>query len=114
MHDIRNVINIMLVIMFSILILLSVFYVKYISYNIETIDDFAEIIVEAGDIVDTGDQNLFNEWIWINKNEGTDKEAEYVWEYVSTKSLDIDLTAYVKRTEMTAYVEEKLLTGTWW
>lgn len=47
MHDIRNVINIMLVIMFSILILLSVFYVKYISYNIETIDDFAEIIVNA-------------------------------------------------------------------
>ena len=84
------------------------------AYKSETNwSNYEDIIVEAGDIVDTGDQNLFNEWIWINKNEGTDKEAEYVWEYVSTKSLDIDLTAYVKRTEMTAYVEEKLLTGTW-
>lgn len=41
---------------------------------------------------DTQTQDLFDEWIYINK--GTEDAPEYVWEWVTTKQLEVDLTPY--------------------
>lgn len=41
---------------------------------------------------DPQNQDLFDEYIWVNK--GTEEEPEWVWEWVTTKQLEVDLTPY--------------------
>ena len=41
---------------------------------------------------DTQTQDLFDEWIYVNK--GTEDAPEYVWEWITTKQLEVDLTEY--------------------
>ena len=45
---------------------------------------------------DTSD--LFDEWAWINK--GTEEEPNYGWEFKGTKQFEVDLTDYVKFTDI--------------
>jgi microcystin-dependent protein len=52
--------------------------------------NFADIIVEAAE---GSEQNLFDEWIWINK--GTENAPEYVWEWITTKPSAEDLSGTV-------------------
>ena len=43
------------------------------------------------------ENDLFDEWIWINKN--TEVAPHYDWEWITTKQLEIDLTNYVEKEE---------------
>jgi hypothetical protein len=54
--------------------------------------NFADIIVETAE---GSEQNLFDEWIWINK--GTEDAPEYAWEWITTKQVEVDLSAYATK-----------------
>lgn len=41
------------------------------------------------------ENNLFDEWIWINK--GTESAPEYAWEWITTKQVEVDLHAYATK-----------------
>lgn len=41
---------------------------------------------------DTQTQDLFDEYVWINK--GTEENPNYGWEWVTTKQIEVDLTNY--------------------
>ena len=45
---------------------------------------------------DTQTQDLFDEYVWVNK--GTNEAPEYVWEWITTKQLEVDLTNYATTT----------------
>lgn len=47
------------------------------------------------DSLDTND--LFDEYAWINK--GTEEEPDWDWEFKGTKTMEIDLAEYVKKTD---------------
>jgi hypothetical protein len=62
--------------------------------------NYADIITEVGNAANT-ENNLFDEWIWINK--GTEDAPEYVWEWITTKQFDVSLYAtkeYVDTNKM--------------
>lgn len=44
---------------------------------------------------DTQTQDLFDEYIYVNK--GTEEAPEYVWEWITTKQLAVDLMNYVQK-----------------
>lgn len=46
---------------------------------------------------DAQTQDLFDEYVWINK--GTEEAPDYVWEFIVTKHLEVDLTGYVKKVD---------------
>lgn len=52
---------------------------------------------------DTQNQDLFDEWVWINK--GTEEEPNFDWEWVTTKQLEVDLTPYAKKTDLRGKVD---------
>lgn len=57
---------------------------------------YADYITEAEDtVIDAESQNLFDEWIWVNK--GTEESPEYVWEWITTKQLEVELTEYATK-----------------
>lgn len=58
---------------------------------------------------DTQNQDLFDEWVWINK--GTEEEPNFDWEWVTTKQLEVDLTPYVKKDEVDEFLALPLETG---
>ena len=68
--------------------------------------DYGGIIIEETKEA-TEDQNLFDEWIWVNK--GTEESPEYGWEWITKKQVEIDLTEYATKD----FVEQTLLDGTW-
>lgn len=45
---------------------------------------------------DTQTQDLFDEFVWINK--GTDEAPDWDWEWITTKQLEVDLTNYATTT----------------
>lgn len=51
---------------------------------------------------DTQTQDLFDEYAWVNK--GTDEAPEYVWEWITTKQLEVDLTNYATTTAVDAAI----------
>lgn len=58
---------------------------------------------------DTQNQDLFDEWIWINK--GTEEEPNFDWEWITTKQLEVDLTPYVKKDEVDDFLSLPLESG---
>lgn len=48
---------------------------------------------------DTGTQDLFDEYVWVNNQ----------WEWITTKQIVIDLTEYVKRSELSALATKEEL-----
>ena len=46
----------------------------------------------------TDDNDLFDEWAWINR--GTETEPDWDWEFKGTKKIEIDLSDYVKNTDI--------------
>lgn len=86
---------------------------EYVEQEIATFD-FIKVVntlPEAGLInrfylvpkQDTQTQDLFDEYVWVNK--GTEEVPNYVWEWITTKQIEVDLTNYTT----TAKVEELLL-----
>lgn len=55
---------------------------------------------------DTQTQDLFDEFVWVNK--GTEDAPEYTWEWITTKQLEIDLTNYAT-TEFVIMTKESLI-----
>lgn len=51
----------------------------------------------------TTEQDLFDEYIWVNK--GTEESAEWVWEFVASKKVEVDLTEYVNKEELSEELE---------
>lgn len=47
---------------------------------------------------DTQTQDLFDEYIWVNK--ATEDAPEYDWEWITTKQMEVDLTPYSKKSEL--------------
>lgn len=58
---------------------------------------------------DTQNQDLFDEWVWVNK--GTEESPNFDWEWVTTKQLEVDLTPYVKKDEVDEFLALPLETG---
>ena len=56
--------------------------------------------------VDETSNDLFEEYAWINK--GTEEEPNWDWEFKGTKTLEIDLSNYVKKTEFDNAVKVSL------
>ena len=48
-------------------------------------------------IDDAEDDNLFEEWVWLNK--GTEEEPNFGWERIGSKKVTIDHSEYVKFTD---------------
>ena len=44
---------------------------------------------------DTQTQDLFDEWVWVNK--GTEDTPQWGWEWVTTKQIEVDLTPYATK-----------------
>ena len=80
----------------------------YVEQEIATFD-FIKIVSE---LPETGLQNrtylvtkenatendLYDEYLWVNK--GTEEEPNWIWEYQGTKTIEVDLTDYVKFTDI--------------
>ena len=91
--------------------------------------DFIKVVASLEDVTDplpnkiylvpktdSQNQDLFNEWIWVNK--GTEEEPKWDWEWVTTKQLEVDLTPYAKNEDLSntlnqakSYVDAKILSG---
>lgn len=54
---------------------------------------------------DTQTQDLFDEYVWVNK--GTAEAPEYVWEWITTKQLEVDLTNYTTTNNVEAMILER-------
>ena len=52
---------------------------------------------------DTQDNDLFDEYIWANGK----------WEFITTKQIEVDLTPYVKKTDVADYIVEQGTNGIW-
>lgn len=52
---------------------------------------------------DTQTQDLFDEYVWINK--GTEEEPSWGWEWVTTKQIEVDLTPYATNDSMAEQIE---------
>lgn len=53
----------------------------------------------------TQTQDLFDEYVWVNK--GTVEAPEYVWEWITTKQLEVDLTNYTTTNNVEAMILER-------
>lgn len=54
---------------------------------------------------DTQTQDLFDEYVWVNK--GTTEAPEYAWEWVTTKRLEVDLTNYTTLDKVEELILER-------
>lgn len=52
---------------------------------------------------ETETQNLFDEWVWVNR--GTEEDPDWDWEWLSTKKLEVDLTAYATKDFVRTQIE---------
>ncbi len=69
-------------------------FIKIVSALPETGLPNRIYLVPQGDGENT---DFFVEYLWVNK--GTDEEPVWVWEYVGKKTVEIDLTEYVKKDQ---------------
>ena len=51
----------------------------------------------------TETQNLFDEWVWVNR--GTEEAPDWDWEWISTQKLEVDLTAYATKDFVGSRIE---------
>lgn len=86
---------------------------EYVEHEIATFD-FIKVVDTLPEIGlenrfymvpknDTQTQDLFDEYVWVNK--GTEENPNYGWEWVTTKQIEVDLTNYTTINK----VEEMIL-----
>lgn len=77
--------------------------------EIEVPTDFVQVVQELPEIgvpnktyfvakASDNENDLYDEYMWVNK--GSEEEPNYDWEYLGTKTIEIDLTEYVKFTDI--------------
>lgn len=52
---------------------------------------------------DTQTRDLFDEYVWINNS----------WEWITTKQIEVDLTEYLKRSELPTIATQQIVTNFW-
>ncbi len=85
---------------------------QYVDEEIATFDfiKVVDVLPEAGlpnriylvPNIYAEEQNLFDEYIWVNK--GAADASEWAWEFVASKTVEVDLTNYYKKAEIDALI----------
>lgn len=91
----------------------------YVEQEIATFD-FIKIVSELAETglpnrtylvskLNATDNDLYDEYIWINK--GNEEEPNWGWEFLGTKKIEVDLTDYVKNTDIATTTKLGLVKG---